>query len=215
MNYLFTFIEGILTFISPCILSMLPIYLAYIVGDHQQTKANVLRKTILFILGFSCTFIIFGILASSIGSLLIAYQQILNIVCGSIIITLGLIYLDIIPFKLHLPLNIDPNKLGAFLFGVLFSITWSPCVGAFLGSALMLATFSGLVWQGALLLLVYSCGLAIPFLILAMMIDNLKGNIKWLKDHSKLIRNISGVFLIILGIIIFFGYLTKINNFFM
>lgn len=214
MNYILTFIEGIITFISPCLLPMLPIYFSYIIGDKTDDKKLAFEKTIYFIAGFTTIFVILGVFASKLGGLLVEYRTLLNIICGVFIIILGLSYLDIIKIKGFEIKSNKPQDLGAFVFGMMFSITWSPCVGAFLGSALMLAANSGSSLEGALLLLLYSLGLGLPFLISALIIDSLKSTFDFIKRNYNVIRVVSGIFLIALGLIIAFGLLESLNKLF-
>lgn len=213
MEYLITFLEGIISFISPCMLPMIPLYLTYFAGDVGK-KNNVLINSIFFVLGFTVIFCILGVFAGTIGSLLVNYQHIVNIVCGIIVIIFGLSYLEFINIKIFKGMNAKNKEIkgafSAFLFGIIFSINLTPCIGAFLGSALMMASVSGTVIKGVSLLFVYSLGLGIPIIISAVLIKKLETVFDFIKKHYKIINNICGVFLIIVGILICFGILNNL-----
>ena len=172
MQYIIAFLEGIITFISPCLLPMLPIYISYFAGGGERSTAKTLRGALGFVAGFTVIFMLMGALAGTAGSFLKTHQTAVNIVSGAIVIFFGLSYLGV--FKLNIfkgsGIKMAPASSGFFpsmLFGMIFSVGWTPCVGAFLGSALMLASSTGGALSGALLLLTYSLGLGIPFLFLS------------------------------------------------
>jgi len=213
LEYLITFLEGIISFISPCMLPMIPLYLTYFAGEVGK-KNNVLINSIFFVLGFTTIFCILGVFAGTIGSVLINYQHIVNIVCGIIVIIFGLSYLEFINIKIFKGMAAKNKEIkgafSAFLFGIIFSINLTPCIGAFLGSALMMASVSGTIVKGASLLFVYSLGLGIPIIISAVLIKKLETVFDFIKNHYKIINNICGVFLIIVGILICFGILNNL-----
>ena len=157
MQYFISFLEGIITFVSPCLLPMLPIYISYFAGGSEKNTKKVIANALGFILGFTAVFILLGALAGSFGRFLKEYSVAVNIVTGLIVIIFGLNYLGF--FKLNIFKGSNSAKtenLGFFssaLFGVVFSIGWTPCVGAFLGSALMLAASRGSVMEGNIMLL--------------------------------------------------------------
>lgn len=224
MEYLILFLEGIITFISPCLLPMLPIYVSYLIGDMEDTAINIkgraLKNSIGFVFGFSVIFVILGTLAGGLGGISPNFTNSLNIVGGAILILFGLNYMDIIKIG-FLRRTIKPNYKGSavgfgksIVFGMVFSIGWSPCVGTFLGSALVLAASTGTALKGSILLLVYSLGLGLPFIISALLIENLKSTFSFIKKHYKVINMISGIFLIIVGIGMMTGILNKILLFF-
>lgn len=209
MQFLITFLEGIITFVSPCLLPMLPIYISYFSGNQKDTKTTV-RNSLAFVAGFSVVFIILGAFAGTIGNMLTKHQTIVNVVTGMIVIFFGLNYLGLLRFR-FLENTKRFNYIGkggfvsTFLFGVVFSIGWTPCVGAFLGSALMLASQKGSMVEGILLLMTYSLGLGIPFVLSAVLITRLNHTMQWIKEHYLLITRISGIFLIIVGILMATG----------
>lgn len=212
MEYIVSFLEGIITFISPCLLPMLPIYITYFAGGGERSARKTLIGALGFVAGFSAVFIAMGALAGTVGSLLTRYQTVVNIVCGVIVIFFGLNFMGV--FKINLfrgaSRAMDTRKTGffsAFLFGVVFSLGWTPCVGAFLGSALMLASQQGQALKGVLMLFCYSAGLGIPFILSALLIEQLKGAFDFIKKHYGMINFISGILLIIVGLLMATGKL--------
>ena len=156
MQYLISFFEGILTFISPCLLPMLPVYISYFAGGEANSK-KTFRNALGFILGFTLLFTAMGALAGTLGSFLSKYQTAVNVVSGLIVILFGLNFMGIIKLNLFRGSSrMQAGNLGFFssvLFGMVFSVGWTPCVGAFLGSALMLASQQGHAVEGTLMLL--------------------------------------------------------------
>ena len=215
MQYLISFLEGVITFLSPCLLPMLPIYISYFAGGGERSVGRTLKGAFDFVLGFTAVFVAMGALAGTIGAFLSKYQTLVNILCGALVVIFGLNYLGLLKIRIfrgrgH---DLDTDNLGffsAFLFGVIFSLGWTPCVGAFLGSALMLASQQGSMVQGVLMLLCYSAGLGLPFLISALLIDQLKGAFNWVKAHYDIINKVSGILLIIVGIAMDTGTLGRL-----
>mgnify|MGYP003303702422 CR=1 FL=1 len=209
MQYLISFLEGIITFISPCLLPMIPIYLSYFAGGRENDTKRVLKNALGFILGFTVVFVTLGALAGSVGKFLSDYKTAVNIVTGLVIIFFGLNFLGV--FKLEIfkgsgfKMKENMGFFSALLFGVVFSIGWTPCVGAFLGSALLLAASQGRTLEGVLMLLLYSLGLGIPFLISAVLIDKLKGTFGFIKRHYNVINMISGGLLVLMGVLMATG----------
>ncbi len=219
MEYILLFLEGIITFISPCILPMLPMYISYFAGDEkvvEKRKYSALINAIGFVVGFTIVFILLGTLAGTLGSFIKSHFTLFNIIGGAIILILGLNYIGI--FKLSflersfkIDVNIKSFKfLTSILFGMIFAIGWTPCVGTFLGSALMIAANGKQGLKGALMLLIYSIGLGIPFIISAVIIEKLKNTMDFIKKNYKTINIISGIILVILGVAMMTGYLNKI-----
>ena len=215
MQYLIAFLEGIITFISPCLLPMLPIYISYFAGGGQRSTGKTLKGALGFVAGFTLVFIAMGALAGTVGGFLREYQTAVNIVSGLIVVVFGLNFLGI--FKLNLFKGSqqavktgDMGFLSAFVFGVIFSVGWTPCVGAFLGSALMLASQQAHAVEGMLMLLAYSLGLGIPFVLSAVLIDYLKGAFGWIKKNYAVINTVSGVALILVGILMMTGTLGRL-----
>jgi len=210
MQYVISFLEGIITFISPCLLPMLPVYISYFAGGGERSTAKTLKGAFGFVAGFTVIFVVLGALAGTVGSFLREHQTAVNIVSGLVVIFFGLNFLGV--FKLNLFKGssrlVDTDNMGFFsamLFGVIFSLGWTPCVGAFLGSALMMASQQGSVLAGTLMLLAYSLGLGIPFIFSAVLIDYLKSAFNWIKSHYDIINKISGGLLILIGILMATG----------
>lgn len=217
MQYLISFLEGIITFISPCLLPMLPIYISYFAGGGERTTAKTLKGAVGFVTGFTIVFVMLGALAGTVGSFLREYQTTVNIISGLIVIIFGLNFLRV--FKLNIfkgnQRSVKTDNMGFFsamLFGIIFSVGWTPCVGAFLGSALMLASQQGHIAEGMLMLLSYSLGLGIPFILSAVLIDYLKSAFNWIKRNYKTINLISGSLLVIIGIMMATGTLGQLLN---
>ena len=217
MEYLIVFIEGIITFISPCILPMLPIYISYFAGDIEEgKKGKTIINAIGFVIGFTIIFTLLGALAGTFGMFIKKYQTIFNIIGGSILIIFGLNYMGILSIgfiEKTKKIQVDIKSFKFFstiVFGMIFAIGWTPCVGTFLGSALMIAASSSGVLKGKIMLLIYSLGLGIPFIIAALIMDELKNSMKFIKKNYKLINRISGVFLIIVGISMIIGLFNKL-----
>ncbi|MBE6598594.1 MAG: cytochrome c biogenesis protein CcdA [Ruminococcaceae bacterium] len=212
MEYIITFLEGIISFISPCMLPMLPLYISYFAGSADK-KRHMLFRAFGFVLGFTTVFSLLGVFAGTIGSFLIKYQTAVNIISGIIVILFGLSYLEVIRIPFFKGMNGTKRITGFFsavLFGMIYSVSLTPCVGAFLGSALMMASTSGTALKGFLLLLVYSLGLGVPFLLSAVLIDKLNTAFKFIKNHYRIINLICGIFLIIVGLMMALGMMNRV-----
>nr|WP_318686542.1 cytochrome c biogenesis protein CcdA [uncultured Acetatifactor sp.] len=218
MQYFISFLEGIITFISPCLLPMLPIYISFFAGGGQRNVRKTLAGAGGFVLGFTVVFVAMGALAGTLGSLLREYQAAVNIVSGLVVIFFGLHFLGVIKLNLFRGSrkSMDTSNMGFFsavLFGVVFSLGWTPCVGAFLGSALMLASQQGHVAAGMLMLFCYSLGLGLPFLLSALLIDKLKTTFDFIKKNYKTINLVCGGLLIVVGILMMTGLLGRLLTF--
>ena len=219
MQYFISFLEGIITFISPCLLPMLPIYISYFAGGGERSTKKTVVNALGFVFGFTLVFTALGALAGTLGSILIKYQTIVNIVCGAVVIFFGLNFLGVLKLNLFRGMSgeIETENMGFFsamLFGMIFSVGWTPCVGAFLGSALMMASTQGQILKGVVMLLCYSLGLGIPFLISAVLIDKLKSAFLFIKKNYYIINVICGIFLIIVGIGMASGVLGRLLSMF-
>ena len=214
MQYAISFLEGIITFISPCLLPMLPVYLSYFAGGGERRLKKTLIGALGFVLGFTVVFVALGALAGTIGGFLVKYSTVVNIISGIIVIFFGINYLGIFRFNIFKGnrRSVDIADMGFFsavLLGIVFSIGWTPCVGAFLGSALMLASQQGHVVEGMFMLLSYSLGLGVPFILSALVVDKLKSTFDFIKRHYKVINIVCGIFLIIIGILMATGLMGK------
>ncbi|MFV0504895.1 MAG: cytochrome c biogenesis CcdA family protein [Lachnospirales bacterium] len=206
MLYFTTFFEGILTFISPCILPMLPIYISYLAGEDNEN--NVALNAMGFILGFTIVFTMLGLAFALIGSFI--RPKVFDYISGTIIIFFGLKYLNIIKLNFNLPIktfNVNVKNMNfakAIVFGMAFSFGWTSCLTAFLSTAILTAA-RGEYFEGITLLLTYSLGLGVPFFISALLINELKGVFSFIKKHYLAINRVSGIFLIVLGILVITG----------
>ena len=209
MQYVISFLEGIITFISPCLLPMLPVYVSYFAGGGARTTRKTLAGASGFVLGFTLMFVAMGALAGTLGSFLAQYQTVVNVVSGLIVIFFGLNFMGLLKVNLFKG-GMGRMKMGggfcaSVVFGLIFSLGWTPCVGAFLGSALALASQQGHVVEGMLMLLAYSLGLGVPFLLSAVLIDKLKSAFDWIKAHYGVINLVCGAMLVFVGVLMMTG----------
>ena len=210
MEYLLTFLEGLASFISPCLLPMLPIYISYFMGEEEKSKKKAILNSIAFVLGFTFVFLILSIFASTVGHFISNYTRYIKIAFGIIIIILGFNYMEIIKLKFLNKTkgiqikNKNINFFKAMIFGILFSISWTPCIGTFLSSALLLIAKEQAVVKGIILMLLYSIGLGVPFIISAGLIERLKEVFDFIKKNYKKVKIISGLILIGMGIYMIF-----------
>ena len=219
MQYLVLFLEGMLSFVSPCLLPMLPVYVTYFAAGEadKNNKRRALANALGFVLGFTLVFVALGALAGIAGQLLQRYALWVNIVTGLVVALLGLNFLGVLKIGFlnrakHRETDTkDLRFFSSLLFGLTFSVSWTPCVGAFLGSALSLASLEGgSMLKGVLMLLVYSAGLGIPFVLCAVLIDRLKGTLSFLRKHSRAINIVSGILLVVMGILMATGLLRQL-----
>ena len=216
MQYVISCLEGIITFVSPCLLPMLPIYISYFAGGGERTTARTVKNALGFVLGFTLVFVAMGALAGTVGSFFKQHQTAVNLLSGLVVILFGLQFLGVFKWNLFRgsgrAVNGEMGFFSAVVFGVIFSLGWTPCVGAFLGSALALASQQGHVGSGMLMLLAYSLGLGIPFLVSAVLIDKLKSAFDWIKRNYRVINLISGSLLILVGVLMATGTLGRLLN---
>jgi cytochrome c-type biogenesis protein len=217
--YLILFLEGVITFISPCLLPMLPVYVSYFAGAGGG-RAETAKNAFCFVCGFTAVFTLMGAFAGTMGMLLREYRTPVNIVSGILVIVLGLNFMGILNLKLIIPFGAgadsgEERKTGAAasaMLGLTFAILWTPCVGAFLGSALMMASNQDSVARGVSMLLCYSAGLGIPFMASALLIDMLKSVFNAIKRNYRVINAVSGGLLIALGVLIMTGYYGRVAS---
>lgn len=217
MQYLVTFLEGIISFISPCMLPLLPLYITYFAGGVEkketQKKHRIFFRTLSFVAGFTCVFSLMGVFAGAIGSFLSDYAFWVNIVTGAIVVFFGLSYLGVIPVNFLKGMKggrYAGSIVSAFVFGVIYSVSLTPCVGAFLGSALMLASSAGTAVTGLWLLITYSLGLGIPFIIAALLTEQLSGFFGAVKKHYRIINIVCGLFLVAVGVLMMIGLMGRL-----
>lgn len=209
MDFLVIFIEGLASFLSPCVLPMLPMYVSYFAGEDKDLKKTIINS-LGFVLGFTVVFVLLGIFASTLGKLITANSKYINIILGIIVIIFGMHYMGILNIKiLNKSKGIEKNKdklsfFSAIIFGMIFSVCWTPCVGMFLSSALMISASSQNIFKGALMLFIYSIGLGIPFILTSIFLERLKSTFESIKKHYNVINKIAGIILIFSGIMIIF-----------
>src|SRR6266852_6462819 len=224
------FLAGLASFLSPCVLPLVPIYLAQLVGhsvsqsaDGQQERTPRLTTflhALMFVLGFTLAFVALGATASTLGSFLRAYQLLLRQIGGIVLVIFGLHLTGI----LRLPIFYwqkrfafrpsRPSYPASLLIGLIFAIGWTPCVGLILGPILGMAANAATLRQGVMLLLFYSQGVGLPFLLLGVGVDQLSKVLKWLKPHVGKIEIGTGVVMMVAGAMIFFNLLPYLNQYF-
>ncbi len=218
MQYLITFLEGIITFISPCILPMIPVYITYFANGEENKKETV-ANALGFVLGFSIVFVCLGAFAGFLGGFLVRYETLVNVISGLIVVIFGLNFMGVLRIDFlnktrKAEVEVRSTGFGStIIFGIVFSIGWTPCVGTFLGSALMLASQQGTALQGIIMLILYSVGLGIPFVLSALLIDRLKSFFDVIKRNYRTINMVSGGLLVIVGVMMMtgiFGYVVRL-----
>jgi cytochrome c-type biogenesis protein len=223
------FLAGLASFLSPCVLPLVPIYLAQLVGqsiyqaegnNHQETRLITFLHAATFVLGFTLAFVALGASASSLGSLLKANQFLLRQIGGVLLIFIGLHVAGVLklPF-LYAQKRFSfrpsrPSYPASLLIGIIFGFAWTPCIGPILGSILVLAANTSTLRSGVTLLLIYSIGLGIPFLLLGLGLNQVSRLLKWLKPHLGKIEVATGILMIIVGVMIFFNLLGYLNQYF-
>jgi cytochrome c-type biogenesis protein len=230
LSFGIAFVAGLASFLSPCVLPLVPIYLTQLVGqsiyqasDNRQ-QASLRMVTFLhaatFVLGFTLAFVALGAVASSLGSFLQAHQILIRQIAGIMLVILGLYLIGILKlpflyqqkrFEFHPE---RPSYPASLLIGITFAIAWSPCIGPILGSILALAASTATLQKGVMLLLLYSLGLGIPFLLLGLGLNQVSSILKKLKPYLGKIEIATGVLMIVVGIMVFFNILLFLNNYF-
>ena len=219
-------LAGLLSFLSPCVLPLIPVYLSFISGESlSEIRAGTKRlplffRSLCFILGFTVVFVLLALLFGTgvhfIGS---SIPRIIMRVAGGLIIVLGLhMIFDFIPFlraeiKMEAPKN-TASFSKAFLFGMLFATGWSPCIGPILSSILIFAAHTGNAFRAALLLGAYSIGLGLPFLLVGLFFDKTEPLLRWFKRHATGVKIAAGILIIVFGILMLTASLTGISAFF-
>lgn len=218
MGFLATFLEGVATFVSPCLLPLLPVYLAYFAGasaGQGSSPDGRTRRTVMgacaFVLGFGCVFTLLGAFAGTLGRLMLLHRRLLDLVGGAIVVLMGLNMMGVLRIG-ALERTWGPQAaptvggvVGPLLFGVVFAVGWTPCVGPFLATALSLAAVSGSAVRGVELLACYSLGLGVPFVLAAVLIDQLEGAFAWVKAHYALVNRVCGALLVAVGLLMACG----------
>ncbi len=226
VTFLGAFVAGILSFLSPCVLPLVPAYLSYVSGvsvSELRSQQNIalrrtaLRQSLWFISGFSLVFVLLGASATWIGQWLLSHMAVLGKVAGIVIVIFGVHYTGLVRIPLLMVdtrLQADGvdarSGIGALLLGAAFAFGWTPCIGPILGAILAMAGAQEHIAQGMTLLIAYSAGLAIPFLLAALATDRFLHWSQRMKRHLQWIERISGVLLIVVGLMIFFGSFSNI-----
>ncbi|HEY3309819.1 MAG TPA: cytochrome c biogenesis protein CcdA [Desulfuromonadaceae bacterium] len=229
ISYIGAFIAGFLSFMSPCVLPLIPSYITYITGisfadlDAEHPSHVVRKKAIIhsvaFILGFTTVFVLLGASATYIGSFLHNYTSLIRKIGGILIILFGIHITGLVPIRLlmgekRVTITHKPaGYLGSFLVGLVFAAGWTPCIGPILATILTLAATEESVYQGILLLLLYSLGLGIPFLLSSLAMHQF---LLFFNRYKKFIRTfeiITGIFLILIGILLFSNWLTRLSGY--
>lgn len=221
------FLAGLLSFISPCVLPLIPVYLGYlsgstIVGDQPPPRKLVFSHALLFVAGFTFVFVVlFGAPVGFLGGALGKFSEYLVWVGGLLLIvfglhTMGIITIPIFNMQKRLEYGHDeaPSYARSAIIGMTFAAGWTPCIGPLLGAILTLAIQGQNVGLSMLYLFVYSMGLAIPFLVTAWMLTAATSRLKLLNRHMQLIERVSGAFIVIIGVLLITGTFTILNTFF-
>ena len=228
VSYIVAFTAGVLTFLSPCLLPLVPSFIAYITGVSfselraEGKKAEVRKKAVIhslfFIAGFSVVFILLGLTATFVGKALFAYQKYIRIAGGILIAVFGLyltgiLKLDFLMKEWRFKYSTKgASYFGSFLVGVTFAAAWTPCAGPILGSILVMAGTKANITQGALLLTAYSLGIAAPFFITGLLVDVFLEYFNKFKKLISVVNIVGGIFLIIVGILVATNYLSVISD---
>lgn len=218
---LIAFSAGILSFLSPCVLPVVPPYLAYMGGvsvsemeDDRGARGRALLAAMFFMLGLSTVFLILGAGASALGRTLLGYQSYLQMGAGVVVIIFGLHFLGLFRLSfLDREMRVDAgdqggSAFGAYFLGLAFAFGWTPCLGPILSAILSLATGTGDVGKGAILLGVYAIGLGVPFLLVAAFFPQMKRPMAWMKRNMGIIEKVSGTLLVVVGLVMATGFLT-------
>ena len=214
---------GLISFLSPCVLPIVPPYLAYMSGvaltdvDNQKGRQKIVLTALFFVLGLSTVFVFLGFSASAIGAVFFEYQALLNTIAGFAIMLFGLHFLDI--YRLHFldrearfeVGNYQGTTFGSYVLGLAFAFGWTPCIGPQLGAILSLAASNGSIVKGTILLAFYAIGLGIPFLIFAFFINRLDGVLNFFKQYFELIERIMGLLLWTVGLLMLTGGFSSIS----
>lgn len=212
---------GLLSFLSPCVLPLIPGYLSFMTGmstsqlaEGERSASRVLVPALLFVAGFSFVFVALGASASLLGQVLVRYRDTIEVVAGIAVIAFGVLMLGIVKIPwLYGEARVDMERSRRFgtaaslVMGMAFAAGWTPCVGPILGSILALAAGSGSAGQGALLLFSYSAGLGVPFIAVAALFGRAEGLLRWLSRRALILNRFAGVLLIALGALIATGRL--------
>lgn len=214
MAYLLLFAEGVLTFVSPCLLPMLPVYFTFLAGRRE---GKLMQNALLFTLGFSAVFTGLGAVSGSVGAMLVRYHRPVELISGLLVVLLGLSYAGILRLNVlqreWRPMLSKASGVSPLLFGVAFALGWTPCIGPMLASALMTAATSGSSLGGMIMLMFYALGIATPFLLAALLFEQLGSALGFLTRHGETIKKLSGGLMILFGLLMMSGRLARLLSF--
>lgn len=225
ISFILAFSAGLLSFLSPCVLPLIPAYVSYLTGsavaeiNTNKAKLNLIYKSIGFIIGFTIIFIIMGASISSLGKLFASNQGVFRKVGGILIIIFGLHTTGLFKIKMLysekrlLPFGEDKKNLSSVFIGMAFATGWTPCIGPILSSILIYAGSMDTIGKGIILLLVYSLGLAIPFMLTALAIGNFSKYFRKFSKYLPVVSAISGILMIIMGILVFTNKLAILSRY--
>ncbi|HRN18307.1 MAG TPA: cytochrome c biogenesis protein CcdA [Trueperaceae bacterium] len=211
------FIAGVFSFLSPCVLPLVPTYLAYVGGSAEAKRVVLVRNALAFIAGFSLVFIALGAGASALGSVLRSNQRVLMLVGGALVILFGLVMLGVIKLPwLYRDTRVQysgetKSPFGALVLGMAFAAGWTPCIGPILGAILTMASATGTLASGVGLLAVYALGLGVPFLLAALLLDPFMRFSKGFRRYLPWVERGAGVILLIAGVLMITGTYTALN----
>lgn len=219
VDFFSAFLGGVLTFLMPCTLPLIPAYIGFLGGTTSGSASEAVRglrrriyiNALLFVLGFSLIFIFFGLISGVLGKFLRLHGGLISSLGGIIVILFGLVMVGVVPFprffsRVSLPSMLQPGRpFSSFLLGILFALGWSPCLGPILGTILFLAGATGTAFYGAALLATYALGLAIPFLVVAILYGTAFTYVTSLSRYLPIIEKSAGVLLIAIGSLLVFG----------
>lgn len=220
------FAAGLVSFLSPCVLPLIPAYLSFMTGlttaelsEDSRPIGRVLIPALLFVLGFTIVFVGLGASASLLGQFLVQYRAVAEKIAGLLVFAFGVLMLGIVKVPwLYGEARVDMNRARSFgrgaalVMGMAFAAGWTPCVGPILGSILALASQSRSASQGALLLVAYSAGLGVPFVAVALLFGRARPVLRWMSKHALTLNRVAGGILIVLGVLMFFGRLGLLTN---
>lgn len=208
-------LAGLVSFLSPCVLPLVPGYLSYVTGLvgadlGDARRGRLVGGALLFVLGFTAVFVSFGALFGGLGALLQEYSRQITTVLGALTIVLGLAFMGLVPgLQRDVRVHRWPTSLGllgAPLLGVLFGLGWTPCIGPTLGAVQTLAFTESSALRGALLTLGYCLGLGLPFILVAVAFRRAAGGLGWVKRHYRAVMNVGGLSLVVLGVLLVTGW---------
>jgi cytochrome c-type biogenesis protein len=224
IGFVAAFFAGVISFVSPCVLPLVPAYVSFMTGmsladlaADDRRPARILVPVLMFVAGFSIVFVGLGAGASAVGAFLVANKSVLAKLAGGTLVLLGIVLLDVVPLRfLRAGAGIDAaafrrfGPAASFALGLAFPFALGPCAGPVYGAILTLAANSRSVGTGAALLLVYSLGLAIPFIALSLLLGRLTHAMRWLSAHAKVVQRIAGAVLVLMGLAMVTGLIDRV-----